>query len=207
MTKQIVKICGIRDAEIAQAAVQAGADFIGLVFHPTSDRVVTLTQAIDIAEHTRAAGGVPVAVFVDASAYHMTRICSATNITTVQLQGDRARAEHALLPNHYQRLFVHPVTPSGMLVTQVDLTGLEIERDFILLDHPTPGQGKQLNWARERPAFQLRWLLAGGLTAANVGLAQQLMQPHGVDVSSGVETSRGVKDITLIKQFITAARV
>jgi len=199
-----IKICGISCPDMAREAVHAGANMIGLVFHPASPRYVTVDAAREIARVTRENGGIPVGIFVNHSADEMIEICEMTEIQTLQLHGDTARAQQHLLPDHYQRIYVQAVLENGELQHDASLHTLNPERDFILFDHCDPGSGKPFPWGTFHHDLPFRWLLAGGLNAANVVSAIQQLQPDGVDVSSGVERERGKKDIGLIRKFIDA---
>lgn len=201
MINPIIKICGICDPVMSAQAALAGAHFIGVIFHPLSPRYVSLEQAAAIAAAATQAGAIPVAVFVDHSAVEMRKICEITHIQTVQLHGANARQQHHLLPEAYQRIYVQHVAEDGTLLLDEGLQYLNAKRDLLLIDHMQPGQGNTI-----KPFFHydlpFPWLLAGGLTSTNVVAAMQTRQPNGVDVSSGVESSRGHKDIGLIQQFI-----
>lgn len=200
---RLIKICGIKDPEIAKAAVAAGANFIGIVFHPDSPRFLNLNQAIIISEATRLSGAIPVAIFCNHNDYEMRSICEATHIKTVQLHGRLAKAHHHLLPDDYVRIYV----PTETEMNDQHLSRLNCERDFILIDHPMPGKGHTIHWKNFNYQYlAFRWFLAGGLSATNVTEALQTLQPNGVDVSSGVESTLGNKDIRLIKKFINAVR-
>lgn len=199
MTKKLIKICGIHDPDIAVAAARAGANYIGIIFHSSSPRHVNIEQAVNVAEASRRSGATPVAVFVNQTDVEMRLICEATHIKTVQLHGEIARAHHHLLPDDYQRIYVSSESDNN-------LHHLDKERDFILIDHREPGQGKSINWMKFQYHLPFRWFLAGGLTSVNVQHAIDVLQPDGVDVSSGVESSRGNKDISLIQQFIASVQ-
>jgi phosphoribosylanthranilate isomerase len=206
MAKHIIKICGIRDPDMAEQAAIAGANLIGIVFHPASSRYVSLEKAISIATAARNAGALPVAVFVNHTDVEMQRISEATNIHIVQLHGERARACHHLLPKHYQRIYVQNISDDGDMKNDDGFQHLDSERDLILIDHEEPGQGNAINRLGFHYDFPFPWILAGGLSASNVVDAIDELQPNGVDVSSGVESSEGKKDIFLIKNFITSVR-
>jgi phosphoribosylanthranilate isomerase len=205
-TSHLIKICGIRDPEMAAQAAIAGVDLIGIIFHPSSPRYVSLDQAAVISHAATKAGVVPVAVFVNNTNVEMCRICEATKIKTVQLHGTAARAHHHLLPDEYQRIYVQAVSNKGELQTDKGLLYLDPDRDLVLIDHVDPGQGNKINWLAFHYDLPFPWLLAGGLTPSNVVAAINDLQPDGVDVSSGVESSKGNKDIFLIQRFITSVR-
>ncbi len=202
-----VKICGLRTAQLAQKAVLAGADFIGIVCHPSSKRFVDLTTAQDIAYVTRAKGGIPVAVFVDQNAEQMAEFCQMTGIQMVQLHGATARREHRLLPEHYQRIYVCSVDDSG--VVPEDFSGLvfcDPARDFVLFDHVQAGSGQIFPQHYLHYTGPLPMGIAGGMRADNVGKVIERFHPSFIDVSSGVERTPGKKESDLIREFVLAVK-
>lgn len=208
MNNVAIKICGVRDPDLAQKAVQAGADFIGMVFHPKSKRYVEIQTAKNISLTTTKNGAIPVAVFVDHTAEEMLEICEATHIQVVQLHGDLARRSHHLLPYHFQRIYVFPVASNGCVKNDSE-SGVEYlnpKRDFLLFDHEQPGQGNSFNWEKFKYDHSFCWFLAGGLNAENVGFALNQVKPNGVDVSSGIEDLQGIKSIRLIENFIKVVK-
>jgi phosphoribosylanthranilate isomerase len=206
MINHIIKICGVTNPDMAEKAASAGAHFIGIVFHPASARYVSINQAITISHAARKGGALPVAVFVNQTAAEMQNICEQSNIDIVQLHGETARLNHHLLPPEYQRIYVKNISANGRLQIDTGLSHLRTERDMILIDHETPGQGNSINLEGFHYDLPFPWLLAGGLTSSNVAKTILDLQPDGVDVSTGVESSLGNKDIHLIQSFITAAR-
>lgn len=206
MSNPIIKICGIRDAEIAKKAVTSGVNLIGIVFHPVSPRHANLEQAITISNATKIAGASPVAVFVEQDDIEMRAICEATDIQIVQLHGRAARAHHHLLSNTYQRIYVLNLKENGELLIDDGFQYLNPARDIILIDHEDPGHGKMNHYKGFRYSLPFPWLVAGGLSSSNVATLIDMLQPNGVDVSSGVEISKGQKDILLIQEFVTAVR-
>ena len=142
MANHIIKICGIRDPAMAEQAAIAGANLIGIIFHPLSPRYVSLDQAIAISHAAKKAGALPVAVFVNQTDSEMREICEAADIQIVQLHGSIARAHHHLLPDEYKRIYVQTVSDKGKLQTDDGLRYLDPERDLILIDHAEPGAGK-----------------------------------------------------------------
>ena len=206
MADHIIKICGIRDPGMAEQAAKAGANLIGIIFHPLSPRYVSLEQAAVISFAANKAGALPVAVFVNHTNDEMRCICEAANIHIVQLHGATARAHHHLLPDKYQRIYVQSVSDKGKLQTDDGLRYLDSERDLVLIDHAEPGQGNTINQQGFHYDLPFPWILAGGLSPINVVAAINDLQPNGVDVSSGVESSKGNKDIFLIQTFIKSVR-
>jgi phosphoribosylanthranilate isomerase len=214
MSKLLIKICGIKDLNIAEKTAQLGADYIGLIFYPDSKRHIELKEAKLLSRIIKKNGSIPVAVFVHQTAIEMQNICLETDINTIQLHGDISRREHYLLPENYMRLYVISFPYQGEVRSNPDIySGMKEElihcipdRDFLLFDHIDSGKGKAFNWAHFVPPVNFRWFLAGGLNPDNIHSAVQQLKPTGIDVSSGVENQSGEKDSRLIEKFIKEAR-
>ena len=136
----------------------------------------------------------------------MQTICEITKIEMVQLHGVTAKAAHHFLPDYYRRIYVLNISENSELMSDQGIQYLDCQRDFILIDHQNPGQGKLINRKNWRYSLSFSWFLAGGLTAKNVTMMLAELQPNGVDVSSGVEIVRGEKDFSLIQEFINVVR-
>ena len=201
MPKPRVKICGVQTPELARMAAIAGADYIGMVFHPQSRRSVCVEQAVLISAAAVAEGAIPVAVFVNHTAREMLEICGFARIQVVQLHGDVARKNHHALPAHFQRMYVLPVEPSGIVVVDSKMSNCELKRDYILFDNAEPGKGQPFDWDAFHYPGPFRMGFAGGLTPHNVRHVIDKFQPAFVDVSGGVENALGEKDVQLIQQF------
>ena len=203
----VIKICGVRDPEIAKAAVEAGATHIGVMMYAGSKRYVDLEVAAKISQAVKSAGGVPVAVFVDATAEQMEAACEATGVETVQLHGTISRSAQHQLPNHYRRIYVLHVDADGVCLDDTDdgVAKLKADRDILLYDGVEGGSGRAFSLQSFKNCYDFPFLLAGGLRPETVAEAIKIVQPFGVDVSSGVENSLGGKDISLIRKFIVAA--
>ena len=195
-----VKLCGLRTEADVAVAVDAGADAVGFVFTPSARQV-----DLDTAKRLVAAvpaGVLTVGVFAGVPASEAGSLAVAAGVGAVQLHGDYPReafAELADLPVDLVR--------ATALRADTDLhVGAYGER-YLLLDSPVPGSGHrwELDALATRPDGP--WLLAGGLDVANVADAVVRAQPWGVDVSSGIESSRGVKDHGLMRDFVAAARL
>lgn len=198
MTDVFVKICGLKTAHDVEVAVAAGADAVGFVFAPGSPRTVDAATARELV------AGVPdgvltVGVFRGQSVAEVRRFAEESGVRGVQLHGEEGPEDFAALRAEGRTLLRATALP-------VERCG-EYGEDLLLLDAPDPGSGKPWNWgSAEFTAPAGRWLLAGGLTPANVGEAVAVTGAWGVDVSSGVESERGVKSPDLIRAFVTAAR-
>ncbi len=209
-----VKICGIKEKAHALAAIEAGGDFIGLVFAP-SQRQVTPAQASEIvgAAKSRSDAISTVGVFVNMPAPEVNTIADACHLDWVQLSGDE--------PWEYCRHIAKPIIKAvrirqGQSPKQIaaDLAAgariLSSQKHLYLLDTQVEGRyggtGTTFDWSLARQATeQFPVILAGGLTPENVAQAIEMVAPWGVDVSSGVEID-GVKDIAKIRAFIEAVR-
>lgn len=198
-----IKICGLtREADV-DAAVAAGTDAIGLVFYPSSPRYVTPQRAAELAKRIPPFVDV-VGLFVNESPETVRTICEAVPINVLQFHGD----EDAV----YCRQFARPYLRAARVRPELDL--LEFARSFpdargLLLDAFVEGYGgggHVFDWTLIPPDLPGFLVLSGGLTATNVGAAMERVRPVAVDVSSGVEMSKGIKDHSKIAAFVAAVR-
>lgn len=204
----LIKVCGITDPTTATAAATAGADYIGMVFDKNSVRFLPEVEAHAIVQATIAAGAIPVAVFVEQNAETITQICKLLSINTVQLHGNIARSALAFLPEYLHCFYAVPIDEmTGKALCAIPFHTLRRNRDFLLLDNSQAGSGKRINSSQiDSISNGYPYFLAGGLTAKNVKNAIFSSHAIGVDVSSGVEQERGLKDINLIRAFIKNCR-
>lgn len=199
-----VKICGLQTPETVAAAVEAGADAIGFVFAPGSPRTISAEMAAELG-HGVPAGVETVGVFRNQSIDDVVAIARRAAVTTVQLHGDESLADMARLhEDGFRTLRAFSANAYNALTGAEKLTWAS---ERILLDAVEPGAGVTFDatvLADGAPGGF--WLLAGGLNPGNVSALTAALHPSGVDVSSGVESSRGVKDVKLIRAFVEAAR-
>jgi phosphoribosylanthranilate isomerase len=202
-----VKICGINDPLAFDTAVGAGADWVGFVFFPPSPRYVTPETAAALSR--RIAGGPPrVGLFVNPDAAAIARVLDTVKLDILQIYG-------ALddLPAIRTR-FGLPLWRAVGINSAADLPSNPSGADRLLLEAKPPagasrpgGNATTFDWSVLRGwSAPAPWLLAGGLTPANVAIAIRETGADAVDVSSGVESSKGVKDAALIRAFIAAAK-
>ncbi len=207
-----VKICGVNSPEALAWAADSGADFVGFVFFPASPRAVTPAEAGAISA-SLAGGPRRVGLFVDPDDALLEAALAAAPLDVIQLHGEESPGRVAEIRGR----FGLPVMKAIGIATEADLA--EIARyapvsDRLLLDAKPPpdavlpgGNAAPFEWRLARlAAIPKPWLLAGGLTPTNVAEAISASGAPGVDVSSGVERARGVKDAGLIRAFVTAAR-
>lgn len=198
------KICGITRIEDALAAVEAGADAIGLVFYAKSPRAVTVPQARAII------AALPpfvttVGLFVNASRCELTEILEAVPLDLLQFHGDETPAEC----EGFNRPWIKAlrVRPGDDLEAQcrhyANASGILL--DTYVAGVPG-GTGEAFDWSLIPERLSKPIILAGGLSADNVGAAIAQVRPYAVDVSGGVEQAKGIKDPARIEAFMRAVR-
>jgi len=189
-----VKICGLRDAECVAAAVDAGADAIGFVF-ADSVRKISACDARDLSSAIPT-GVKRVAVMRHPSNDEWQAVCTVFEPDV--LQTDIEDLEQLSVPRHVS---TWPVVREGSDAANDALP------EIFVYEGLASGAGETVDWSRAASiADRGRMILAGGLDAVNVGAAIRTSRAWGVDVSSGVESSRGEKDVDLIRSFIGAVR-
>ncbi len=199
-----VKICGITNLDDARVAVEAGADMIGFIFYPPSPRYVAPERAQEIVEQL-SSDVAAVGVFVNETVESITHVAEASGVKRVQLHGDEPPSVCAALPWPVIKAFrfTERVRPEMM----ADYTAV----DAFLIEgfHATlyGGGGALADWQQVATLHNYgRIILAGGLTPENVLQAIRVVQPHAVDVGSGVESSPGKKDWQKVRTFVRQAK-
>jgi len=195
-----VKICGFTRVEDAVYAAQLGVDAIGLVFYPPSPRHVEIEQAIKIVNALPAFTSV-VALFVDEQEAQIREVLARVPIDFIQFHGDERAKDCRIYGKRYiKAVRMQDGIDIGVLAHHYpDAAGL-------LLDafHPGAkgGTGSQFDWGLIPKQFSLPVILAGGLDATNAKQAVQTVRPYALDVSSGVEAEKGIKDSLKMAAFI-----
>jgi len=202
-----VKICGITTPEDAWHAASAGADAIGLVFHENSPRHVSAVRAEEICRRLPAFV-TTVALFQDASEDEVIETLEHVAIDLLQFHG----AEDPSFCRQFNRPYIKALA-MGLAGDQTDLyRSAEAYHDArgLVLDSHAPGEdggsGLKFDWDKIPNDLPLPVILAGGLNANNVAVAIRMVQPYAVDVSSGVESEKGIKDADKVSAFIDAAK-
>lgn len=201
--KTRIKICGLTREEDIETAVAAGADAIGFVFYPPSPRYVTPARAAELARRIPPFVDV-VGLFVNASAEVVRAACAEVPLNLLQFHGDETAADC--------RQFSRPWLRAARVRPGLDL--VEFARAFsdargLLLDAFVEGYGgggHVFDWTLIPPGLPGHLVLSGGLNPDNVGDAIRRVRPVAVDVSSGVEKSKGIKDHDKIAAFVAAVR-
>ncbi|MDP2152584.1 MAG: phosphoribosylanthranilate isomerase [Methylotenera sp.] len=195
-----VKICGITRVEDALSAVAHGADAIGLVFYAPSPRAVSIEQAVQIVNQIPAFVSV-VGLFVNAEEHFVRHVISNVALDLLQFHGDEAPEECS----RYGLPFIKAIRVKS------DTNLVQCAKDYsasraLLLDTYTEGvaggTGHVFDWGLIPSNLNKSVVLAGGLTADNVASAIQQVKPYAVDVSGGVELSKGIKDAAKIAAFM-----
>lgn len=195
-----VKICGITRVEDALCAVEQGADAIGLVFYDQSPRNVSINQAIEIANHIPAFVSV-VGLFVNAEPSFINEVITNAKIDLLQFHGDETPEECA----SYSLPFIKAIRVKS------DTNLVQYAKEYsaakgLLLDAYAEGvaggTGHVFDWNLIPKQLAKPIILAGGLKADNVAQAIQQVMPYAVDVSGGVEASKGIKDVAKIAAFM-----
>ncbi|KAA8706184.1 phosphoribosylanthranilate isomerase [Pseudomonas cannabina] len=198
------KICGITRIEDALAAVEAGADAIGLVFYPKSSRAVTIQQARAII------AALPpfvttVGLFVNASRCELNETLEAVALDLLQFHGDETPEEC----DGYHRPYIKALrVKAGDDIAQA-CRAYRNARGVLLdtyVEGFPGGTGETFDWALIPDDLDKPVILAGGLTSANVAQAIAQVRPYAVDVSGGVEKSKGIKDREKILAFMSTVQ-
>ena len=208
-----IKFCGLKTREAILAAGKLQAGYIGLMMWPKSSRAITIDQAIALAAevpgHVKTVG-----VFVNPSDDELKSILTRAAIDIVQLHGD----EDARRVAEIRSLFGLPIIKAVRVATKDDLApveSLESAADIILFDTKVDslmpgGTGQTSDWQILASRKSRKpWMLSGGLNAENIGRALSILKPDAVDVSSGIEETAGVKNISKMENFaaaVTAAK-
>ena len=203
MSRTRIKICGLTRPQDVRVAVECGADALGFVFYPPSPRAVSIEQAAELVAllppFVTAVG-----LFVNATPAEVEAVLARVPLQLLQFHGDEAESDCA----RYGR----PWIKAARMRPGVDL--LEFAASYprasgILVDAFVDGYGgggRTFDWTLIPAGFKRPLVLSGGLDADNVGDAVRRIRPWAVDVSSGVESAKGIKDADMIAAFIAGVR-
>ncbi|MCU0761475.1 MAG: phosphoribosylanthranilate isomerase [Hydrogenophaga sp.] len=208
-----IKICGLtREADV-QAAVQAGADAIGFVMYQESARAVSARRAGELAR-LLPAFVTPVLLFVNAQVQDIDAACAEVPNATLQFHGDESPEQCRAIGRAFLRAARIPTGPAGAAFDLLEYAERFSDAQAILLDAHADGyggSGQSFDWTAfpwSHPLLNAssRLVLSGGLTPANVTDGIRRVRPWAVDVSSGVEVSKGIKDPAKLLAFVAAVR-
>jgi phosphoribosylanthranilate isomerase len=209
-----IKICGLTRAEDVASAVDAGADAVGFVFYAKSPRFITPQQAAVLITQVPPFVS-PVGLFVNASAEEVAEVLAHASLSMLQFHGDETPEQCAAIAAAVKRPFMRAAR-IGATTQAEDLLKCELAYrsaspffSGLLLDTLVDsygGSGKVFDWSLIPEELAPRVVLSGGLNAANITEAVRHVRPHAVDVSSGVESGKGIKDGSKIRAFIAAVQ-
>lgn len=216
MNRTRIKICGLTREQDVDAAVAAGADAVGFVLYEKSPRYVARERAAILARRLPPFV-TPVLLFVNADATKIIAACADIPGATVQFHGDETPADCLQASGQGARPFLRaariPLGDAGRAFDLVKYAQDYSAAQAILLDAHVDGfggGGKAFNWSLLPPSVDAHLVLSGGLTPANVADGILQVRPRckslAVDVSSGVERAKGIKDADKINQFVAAVR-
>lgn len=213
-----MKICGVTTPADARAAVEAGADAIGLNFVEGSPRKLHVSHALDVSR-ALPVGVVRVGVFADCSSEEILRIVRSVGLDAVQLHGNEppeifdafARSAVPVIRSTRLSQGLDPLEEIRQWIKQASRAG--VQPAMVLVDATVSGQlggtGTTVDWKRlsQAASLDIPIVLAGGLSPVNVEQAIRCVRPFAVDVASGVEISPGQKDKALMQAFVLTARM
>ena len=210
-----IKVCGLTREQDVDAAVQAGVQAIGFVLYPPSPRHVSAARAAELAKRLPAFV-TPVLLFVNETPEAIAQACAQVPGAWLQFHGDETPAQCQAIAQGLGRRWLRAARIP--LDTQTPFDLVKYAQDYkdaqaLLLDAHIEGYGgggKAFNWSQLPPNVNAHLVLSGGLTPANVADGIRSLRGRGrslaVDVSSGVESAKGIKDAALIRDFVRAVR-
>jgi phosphoribosylanthranilate isomerase len=209
-----IKICGLTRVEDVRAAIAAGADAIGLVFYAPSPRCVTAHEAEKLLSQVGPFVST-VGLFVNATPHQVEQVLSLAPVSLLQFHGDETPQQCAEIASAVNRPFIRAVRVGPQTIGEDLLEYAETYRATgplfagLLLDTLVDsygGGGKVFDWSLIPEELAPQVVLSGGLSVHNATDAVVRVRPFGVDVSSGVESAKGLKDAEAIQRFIAAVR-
>lgn len=195
-----VKICGITSIEDALMAVAHGCDAIGLVFYAPSPRYISPEKAAEIV------AALPpfvttVGLFVDATKIEIESVLAKVDLDCLQFHGDETPAQCRAYGVHYMKA-IRVQSDTNLLQCEIDFYDAKALLLDAYVEGLVGGTGQAFDWSLIPKTLMKPIVLAGGLTAGNVALAIKQASPYAVDVSGGVEKSKGIKDAAKIAAFM-----
>ena len=209
-----IKICGLTRADDVQAALSAGADALGFVFYPAGPRYIAPQAAAKLIAMLPPFVG-SVGLFVNAGADEVASVVAEAPVSILQFHGDETLEQCCAAAKSVNRPFMRAIRvqqgmqPEDLLKYESDYRAASPLFAGLLLDAFVDGYGgggKVFDWALIPEELAPRVVLSGGLNAQNVTEALLRVRPYAVDVSSGVEHSKGIKDTAKISAFVNAVR-
>ncbi|MEE2035032.1 phosphoribosylanthranilate isomerase [Rhodococcus chondri] len=198
-----IKMCGLRDEAVVDHAIALGVDAVGFVF-ADSPRRVSAEQAVRLRSRVPAAT-IAVGVYVRMPLDEVVATARAANLDHVQVH-DLRSADDVRVLHEAGLTVIRAVNTTGVETASAEAPSEDFGADLLLVDGAVAGAGVSWDWQDRSSLPSGRWILAGGLTPDNVARAVTTSGAWGVDVSSGIESRRGVKDPALMTAFAEAVR-
>ena len=195
-----IKICGFTRPDDAAQAAALGADALGLVFYPPSSRNISIETAVEIAAAVAPFTALT-ALFLNAERSTIESVLSQVPISLLQFHG----TEDAAFCRSFNRPYIKSVPMKSVSDVSAYCENYRESRGFLLDSNAAGaagGSGKAFDWSLIPNKLNAPVILAGGLSVSNAREAVSVVKPAAVDISSGVESARGVKDVNLVRQFI-----
>ncbi len=202
----LFKICGLKKKESLICCEENKVDFFGMIFYKKSPRNITLNQAKALTNISKEFKIKPVGVFVDHNIYELKKIILSLNLRHIQLHGDENQSYIDEVKNDFKLKIIKKIS----IKTADDLNKISSYRniDYLLFDYKPNnnelpgGNSKSFDWRLLKgQKIDLPWFISGGINEDNIKKIQNLINPHGIDLSSGVERSKGIKSITKINNL------
>ena len=194
----IFKICGIKKSETIICCEKNNIDFFGMIFYKKSPRNITFDHAKILIELSKKMKIKPVGVFVDHEIKNLKKIISYLNLEYIQLHGDESQSYINEIKNEFELKIIKKIS----IKNQSDLDEInDIKNiDYLLFDYKPKinelpdGNAKSFDWnLLKGVTIKLPWFISGGINETNIKKIQNLLNPNGIDLSSGVEVSKGIK--------------
>jgi len=203
-----VKICGLKDPAALSAAIENGADFVGFVFYPPSSRFIDIEVAAELVKYVPTTIKI-VGLFVNADDRLLRQVLDHVPLAMIQLHGQETPQRVVEIKNRFGLPVMKAIAVAGHEDLEL-VSAYEEVSDWLLFDTKTRehgGSGQTFDWTiLQGRSFQKPWMLAGGLRRDNITEALSILRPDAVDVSSGVEREKGVKDPEKIREFLKLIR-
>lgn len=213
-----IKICGVTEPKMAEYIAELKINYLGLVFTPNSCRYISLEKAKKIIKILESSQTIAIGVFAEESEETILNVCQDTGLSMVQLHGYRSRLASSQLPSRLNQIYAIDLTKNENLNSSTH-QNFVCDRNFLLFDGENPGSGNfiwsdcsyqsKINEMLENVSLtlkNLRYFLAGGININNVEHVIKTYQPFGIDISSGVESQRGIKDRKKIYDLVKTVR-
>ena len=205
-----IKICGISDFNTMSTISSLNVDFVGLVFFEKSPRNVTINKAKLLIKHLNNKTKV-VALTVNANDQFLRNIVTNLSPDYLQLHGEESPYRCFEIKKRFKTKIIKAINAKSSRILNFELNKYKFVTDEIIVDSPKDhlpgGNGKTFNWKfLKKSKKNNNWLLAGGINLSNVSRAIKITKTKGLDISSGVEISRGIKSPQLIKSFVKKCR-